>query len=522
MKYIEKFMSRASKALFISLTLLLCYGCDNVIDDAAQVGDGQLKQRFSDGLDITGFSGQVGDIYSQLRPVVGLDNHHLTSWFADDMASGKTSGKFAAYDSLDPTRSTANHTEKIDQFINIQTSIFQISDIIEEAINTAEEDTDPVSIEIASIYLAELKVLRAYCLFWYSQQFGRGLVVPGFGESITKVTELQELYEIIEKDLLAAEQVLPNKHPDDVGAGNTELEGVGRPNKGAVQAFLARVYLNWAGWPLKDQSKYALCAEKAKEVIDNRDAYGYELMPVFEDIWRIENKRNAEAVWLIEYFGDIDGQENRKYGIRGRLNTDATGGWDEHLGEVRFWEDFPEGPRKDGTYRNDLNTLWMAHPTNKLPVYAKITGPDGDLDSVTEGFRTGRSDFFIRYADVLLMFAEASGRAGIETPQAWSSLNDVRARAYPVGTPAVGPADGNLADLAFEERKWEFAAEYMRWHDLVRMELVEMALRDKAPRNTRVNGELLTEQNPIDPSVDLNTDVYFEEIPNAVLSRLGL
>ncbi len=522
MKHTRKYLMKSFRIAFVGFVLILCNSCDDVIDQASDISKGELTQRFGDGLDIDNFSLAVSGLYSELRPIIGLDNHHLTSWFADDMASGITSGKFSDFDAIRPSRTTNDHATKINGFINFQTSIANVVNVIQEGIDTATDETNPADIELANIYLGELKALRAYALFWYSQHFGRGLVVPGFGENITSVTELADLYKLIELDLLAAEEVLPNKHPDDVGAEGAQVNGAGRPNKGSAQAFLARVYLNWAGWPIKDESKYALAAEKAKAVIDNRSVYDFELMPVFEDLWRVENRRNKEAVWLIEYIANENEQENRKYGIRGRLGTDDAGGWDEHLGEVRFWEDFPEGPRKEGTYRQELEGLWMSHPTNKLPVYAKITGPDGDLDDVQDGFRTNRSDFFIRYADVLLMFAEASGRAGQENAQAWEALNDVRRRAYPEGTPDVGPADGNLADLAFEERKWEFAAEYMRWHDLVRMQIVEDALRDKAPRTTMVDGVLLTEQNPIDPSVDLSPDSYFEAIPASVLSRLGL
>lgn len=93
----------------------------------------------------------------------------------------------------------------------------------------------------------------------------------------------------------------------------------------------------------------------------------------------------------------------------------------------------------------------------------------------------------MRYAEVLLIYAEASGEMGTAGADAWEALNMVhrRAEGLPINSPAdsdLSVADGTIQDLAFEERKWEFAGEFIRWNDLVRKEKVEEALGNRNPR----------------------------------------
>ncbi len=102
------------------------------------------------------------------------------------------------------------------------------------------------------------------------------------------------------------------------------------------------------------------------------------------------------------------------------------------------------------------------------------------------------------------------------TPQAWEALNKIRRRAAgkPSDTPdpSIDLTSGDIAELAFTERKWELAGEYLRWPDLVRMERVKEALTNRNPRVSKnKDGKLLEVSNPILGS--LETDNYFAPIP---------
>ena len=131
-------------------------------------------------------------------------------------------------------------------------------------------------------------------------------------------------------------------------------------------------------------------------------------------------------------------------------------------------------------------------------------------------FDTDRNDYVMRYAELLLIYAESSGRSNNVTPAAWEALNQVKRRAE--GKPFAAPdvtidyKTGDIAELAYTERKWELAGEYLRWNDLVRMERVEAALSIRGDVTSKnAAGVLLQVPNKILGS--LKTDNYFAPIP---------
>lgn len=80
----------------------------------------------------------------------------------------------------------------------------------------------------------------------------------------------------------------------------------------------------------------------------------------------------------------------------------------------------------------------------------------------------------MRYAEVLLIYAEAKARAGSLDASAYSAVNAVRQRAGLADlTPGLGSDD--FIKAVVQERAWEFAAEWHRWFDLVRTETVGAA-----------------------------------------------
>jgi hypothetical protein len=122
----------------------------------------------------------------------------------------------------------------------------------------------------------------------------------------------------------------------------------------------------------------------------------------------------------------------------------------------------------------------------------------------------------MRYAEILLIYAEASGLSGNVTTESWEALNKIRRRAagLPHGTPdpSVDITTGTIEDIAFEESKWEFAGEYKRWYDLMRREKVQevLSVRDD------VSGTV-EEHSPIVGSV--GTSNYLAPIPADAVAR---
>jgi hypothetical protein len=284
-----------------------------------------------------------------------------------------------------------------------------------------------------------------------------------------------ENYRQIESDLLIAEELLPE--PSTVS--------VGRASASFAKAILADLYLTWGGWPVKDASKYPLAASKAKEIMD----YNYHLLLPLEQLWTIAGGQSRETIFSLNFAND-------------KSITSSTGsaftfhqarGFSDCFPELRFFNDFPPGPRKDFTFLLDIprrgvvggvitplnpaTTPWQ-QSDRQHPMYRKYLISE-DL-TFSDRPQTFRSIQLYRYSEILLIYAEAKART---SPDASSveALNQVKRRA--AGLPYLVP-DASVdvvsatANEIVDEKGWELAAENKRWFDLVRTERVsEMAAK---------------------------------------------
>ena len=483
---------------------LVCTGCSDdleVSDEKAVLQPGNFATESELDLAVTG-------IYRDLLEAAQFTTFHVAAWGGDDITTHSASNKqdFREFDQRNVSNSNSRAR---DVFAGSYRVIRSANSVI------VAEDDIPVDPEIKNKFIGEAYFLRGYMYFHLVRIFGRLPIVTDLevNNEIT-VSDAQAVYEQIESDFMRAEELLPDVYPD-------VQDGAPRPNKGSAKAFLAKLYLYWAGFPVKDNSKYAQAASTAKEVIDNKEAHDFDLVDNISDVFKLENRFNKESLFTI-VFCQPCGLDNRKYGKLGRP-ADMRG-WEETLGEIKFFEDFPESARKEATYEFDLqdpdgvDLTWENFSKGETnPVIAKISP-----DEIPDTFQTSRNDFVMRYADLLLLFAEASARSGAVTPEAWEAYNKVRRRGVglaPNATDASDITSGDLAELAYTERKWELAGEYERWHDLVRMERVEQALSNRTPAESRNNsGALLTQTNPIIGS--LGTDNYFAPLPQAEIDLL--
>ncbi len=318
---------------------------------------------------------------------------------------------------------------------------------------------------------AEARVFRAYSYLNLVKIYGNvplildGTVLTGEEQRATVL----ENYQQIESDLLLAQVSLP-------APGS---EGTARASAGFAKTVLADLYLTWAGWPVKDASKNAMAATKAKEVID----YGYYTLLPIEQLWTFEGAMSRETVFYVRYPGD-----KTEWSAQGSAFTFHQGrGFSDCFPELRFFYDFPPGPRKDYTFLLDIpnrtvvnNVLVPANPPTKPwqqsdrqhPMYRKYVFAE-DLTVITRPVNFRPFDLY-RYAEVLLIYAEAQIRATGNNADATAiaALNQVKTRA---GVPTVGSATPNEV---VDEKGWELAAENKRWFDLVRTERVaEMAAK---------------------------------------------
>ena len=309
----------------------------------------------------------------------------------------------------------------------------------------------------------EAHFLRGLLYFDMVRMFGSIPLVLQEEEPLTPSSAAaDDIYKQVIVDLTAAENL-----PDSYPAGN----GRGRATKGAAKSILAKVYLTQQNWQA--------CADKCKEVINSSQ---YALWDDFADVFKLSSRGGKEAIFSVG-FGDGGGAisfwEVGQFNVRllpPALN--ATGvqnaqGWQVPTQNLYDQYD-PQDRRKEATYITQVyNTDGTI--TTIAPYIRKY------WDSTAEPQANGSANDYpvIRYADVLLMYAEAENELG-NASEALTYINLVRKRARWDGTrerSAVPDYTGLTQDqfrtAVLKERRMEFVAEGQRWFDLARTKTLQ-------------------------------------------------
>ena len=282
-------------------------------------------------------------------------------------------------------------------------------------------------------------------------------------------TPVADVYDQIVADAKFAEENLPDEWPGEPGF----------PTKWAAKTLLADVYLTMAGWPLKQESYYALARDKAKEVLGK-----YSLMENFGDFFNIVNNNNKETIFAYQFSYTVGGVNYGNVLGGGFGNPPEDSGFADYCAELSFFRKFPEGPRKDATYYTKTSngtpyTEWSGtffHPTFAKFRSGYLTNGDGAHRNVSD-----RCIAIYRYPHILTIYAEAQVMAdGSPNTEAYDCINQIRRRA---GLSNLIPGLSQIAfrDSVVQEKAWEFAGEFCRWFDLVRLEKVAEANADKDP-----------------------------------------
>ena len=336
--------------------------------------------------------------------------------------------------------------------------------------NTVISDIDSIKAtdQPTLVNKAEAKFIRAYAYFNLVRAFGE---VPKIDFKVTSAAQanvekssVANIYALIDADLTEAAATLPP---------SWDGRYIGRLTSGAAKALQAKTYLYRQNWPL------ALAAAKA--VISSGE---YNLSTPYDQIFREEGENGKESVFEIQaYFSptqDFGIQYATIHGVRGAGAMDLGWGW--NTPNRNLYNAYETGdPRRDATllYSGKVNT-----PYNELipdstavvprPFWNKKTYTNPSTRAALNS-RSGRwmNLRVIRYADVVLMAAEAANEVGgaQNTTDALAWLEMVRARAR--GTASVLPKitvtdQALLRDAIRHERRIELAMENERFFDLVR------------------------------------------------------
>jgi len=388
----------------------------------------------------------VSAVYAGLRnwgvsvfPYIGM--FEITS---DDADKGSTPDDAPSMIELD----NYTFTPENDLFLSFWNDHYSVIGRANFAINTLLElnfeDDD-----IRNPLLAEAKFIRAFLYLRLNLAFGG---VPLIDKTLTaeefaKIprSSKEQVYEFIEEDLFFAIEHLPTVYP---------LSEAGRATEGAARALLARAYMY--------QDKWADVKFQTDEIINSNT---YTLYPSFYQLFRMVGQNSSESVFELQLTSRDQGRYRCDYGfVQGPRNNFARlQGWgfnvpsqelidffDSRDDEIRkFATVLPRGFR---TPEGDSINANCPNPYYNFKVYTQ-------LKYNTVDYALDHNIRYIRYAEVLLMNAEASIHAGGD---AATPLNLVRQRAGldPIGSPT-------LEDV-WDERRAELAMEKHRYFDLIR------------------------------------------------------
>ncbi len=320
--------------------------------------------------------------------------------------------------------------------------------------------------------MGEAKFLRAWAYFLAVRIWGDVplITIPQLSSSAEDFFPVRspqnEVYALIVADLTEAEN-----------AGLEWTDENGRVSQAAVKTLLSKVYLTMAGQPLNETARYADAAAKAKEVIDNAGTIG--LFDTYGQIHDESFNNTGEFIFSLQYNDLVASNPMgnmfpnfEPVTYRGNSGTGST------IPTINFYNSYEDGDLRavdregwfySSYYRDgdgelfDLGTPYIFKYFNRT-----ANGTEGVGGTAKDNLNL----MIFRYAEVLLIYAEASNEVGGPNQQAWDGLKAIRDRAQLI-TPDFGTfTQASFREAILKERWHELCFELKTWFDMVRLRKV--------------------------------------------------
>ncbi len=296
----------------------------------------------------------------------------------------------------------------------------------------------------------EAMFIRAYHYFNLVRLFGGVFLIhkplaPADAPAINRST-VDEIYKLIQTDLTTAASSMSNLTYLQVTATDAGKATLGRATCWAAKGLLAKVYLTL--------NKKAEANSLLQDVINNSR---YSLQSSYANVFSIANEVNAEILFAVRYkaggFG-LGSSFGNDFGPLGTGSTVINGDGDGLNYPTAQLDTLTNGDSRRSTLIGSIGSGASLKLYVKKYLFPVTLANDGESDWPV-----------LRYADILLMMAEAKGY----TQESLDLINSVRARTglanYTMTTVAtVAQFERALS----QERRVEFAFENQRWFDLLR------------------------------------------------------
>lgn len=349
--------------------------------------------------------------------------------------------------------------------------------------------------EYLDLGIAEAKFIRAFSYFYIARTFKDAPIVPNPldltkpGQNLVPRYVQKDILRFALEDLMVAEKNLPQRSYQP-----------GRVTSISAKGMMAKIYLY--------DKQYAKAAEKAKEVMDFADANPgiVGLMADYQEMFTTsKSNNNKESLFALQWKTSMSWNGANRfmtYAAPAPLvrpaPTSSTAGYSSvvpsldmlnnktgyYPGDKRrngsvmqagfFKEDwknenFPKGFRYDTTGNTTDN--FHIRTSTRSNILKYMVGPNSATEPVNTNAHSSMNTYILRYADVLLVYAEAkmNGSGATSDASAIAAYNKVHGRA------GLTPVTSITIDELLHERKVEFAFEGDYWFDISRQGFAKAA-----------------------------------------------
>ncbi|MEH6305404.1 RagB/SusD family nutrient uptake outer membrane protein [Olivibacter sp. CPCC 100613] len=457
-----------------------------------------------------GIEAAANGMYTYNQKLYGKEQGYALLEMGTDIWTGGANSGNSGTNGVYPQPPLMNYQGLISDNVWVKTNLWQPCYAGINLANTALKYLPEAGVEAAKapVLEAELRFMRAWYYWHLVESFGDIPFTLEPTESIVTIatkTPVDQVYEQIFTDLQFAVEHAPQTNTD-----------YGKITKSIAEAFSARVYLT--------RGRYEEALTYARHVIDN---YGYSLISNYADLWNMDNEKNQEIIWGLNYSTNLEFNDGSnvghsmflmEYDTQPGMSRDVANGYpnvrymptkfllnlfNEQL-DSRYQASFKttwlcnetdEAKRPDGMnvgdtaifcskyvvspearagkiYKiYDVNDVYSANgvPADRFHYISLKKFEDPSRASANET-ESARDVFMIRLAEMYLIAAEAEVQLGNQADAA-DYINTVRQRAaLDKQNPQkmrVSASEISL-DFILDERAREFAGEQLRWFDLKR------------------------------------------------------
>jgi SusD family. len=446
--------------IFFLPLILMAVSCTDFLDrkplGTATEGD----------LTVGGVEGKVFGLYGTLRDegMTGLPMVFMHVMRSDDAIKGSTVTDGASYEQM----ADFFKYDKSDGWLLLDywnahyKMIYACNDIL--------HDIDSLKLTTAGdvINQAEAKFFRAYAYFDLVRTFGQvpkiDFKIYNVGDANIQKSSVADIYSFIDQDLTYASTNLPVSWVSSF---------IGRATKGAANTLWAKTKLyrqDWAG-----------ALAKCEEV---KNSTQYNLLDSYDKFFTEKGENSSESILEVQMYVNANGSVsynnncNGAQGVRGSGDWDLGWGW--NVPSQALVDSYEAGdPRKTTTilYSGGPDGYGLTVPAalGAIQPYwnRKVYSDPARRAATGIKYANWLNIRLLRYADVLLMAAEAANEIGgaDNTTKALSYVEMIRARARGAANvlpPITTTVQSDLRTAIKKERRAEFAMEYERFYDLVR------------------------------------------------------